>query len=188
MDCSLGRGSFQYHRKPFGFALLERPCTHLSLQMTSDLPSARSDEGALRRSAGVRNVPASSISRSESRSWGCHKQARTGPHDGRSAAYSACPCPAVDRSRVCGAPFWRRLRCQPGWGPPHRSSEGLTFTLMLANFAWVKTLAAAAVRGDVGPEIRGPGWLVSFVVAARLVPSAGVVCLRGLLHGEIGYR
>ena len=68
MDCSLGRGSFQYHRKPFEFALLERPFTHLSLQMTNDLPGARSDEGVLRRSAGVRNVAASSISRSESRS------------------------------------------------------------------------------------------------------------------------
>ena len=52
----------------------------------------------------------------------------------------------------------------------------------------VKTSIAAAVRGDDEPEIRGPGWLVSFVVAARLVPSAGVVCLRGLLHGGIGYR
>ena len=50
----------------------------------------------------------------------------------------------------------------------------------------VKSFAAAAVRGDVGTEIRGPGWLVSFVVAARLVPSAGVVCLRGLLHSGIG--
>ena len=52
MDCSLGRGSFQYHRKPFEFALLERPGTHLSLQTTTDLPSARSDEGGLTSERG----------------------------------------------------------------------------------------------------------------------------------------